>query len=129
MEREKTREAKLDSKGRPLTKQPEAPTELEAEPGQGARRADQVRVAVRLGVFALALSTQTGCEPEAQSAAVDPRIERAVDDARTAAALSAESADRAIESAKRSAERADIAVLMAQAANRAAQRCAGERAR
>jgi len=96
--------AKLDSKGRPLAiRVPEPDDE---------KRTDHklVRTAVRLGVFTFFLSTQTGCEPEAKElpAAIDPRVELAVVNARKAATdavtsslLAGEAAKSALTSAAR----------------------------
>lgn len=72
--------AKLDSKGRPIAVK--APETNEREDGP-----KPVRVAVRLGVLLFALTTQSGCEPaaSAEPEPLDPRIERAVADARAAA--------------------------------------------
>lgn len=77
--RGKASKAKLDSKGRPIAVK--APETNEREDGS-----QPVRVAVRLGVLLCALTTQSGCEPAAtEPAPLDPRIERAVADARAAA--------------------------------------------
>ena len=92
-EKGKAKKAKLDSKGRPIAV--EAP-ELD-------KRADgppPVRVAVRLGVLLCALSTQSGCEPEAEP--LDPRVERAIAEAG--------------EAAKDARAAADVAILAAQTA-------------
>lgn len=94
-EKGEPKKAKLDSQGRPIAV--EAP-ELD-------KRADgptPVRVAVRLGVLLCALSTQSGCEPEAEP--LDPRVERAIAEAGEAA----KSARAAAEIALASAELADV---------------------
>lgn len=76
--RGKAPKAKLDSKGRPIVVK--AP-----EPDNREDGGSPVRVAVRLGCLLLLVSSQSGCEPEARNAELDPRIETAVTDARAAA--------------------------------------------
>lgn len=89
--------AKLDTKGRPLASRVQ-------EPDNEEKRTDHklVRTIVRMGVFAFFLSTQTGCEPEAKElpAAIDPRVETAVADARKAATDAVTSSLLAGEAAK-----------------------------
>jgi len=92
-EKGKAEKAKLDSRGRPIA----------VEAPKLDKRADgpnPVRVAVRLGVLLCALSTQSGCEPEAEP--LDPRVERAI----------AEAGD----AAKDARAAADVAILAAQTA-------------
>jgi hypothetical protein len=87
------KKAKLDSRGRPIA----------VEAPKLDKRADgptPVRVAVRLGVLLCALSTQSGCEPEAEP--LDPRVERAIAEAG--------------EAAKDARAAADVAILAAQTA-------------
>lgn len=97
--REKSRpeKAKLDSRGRPIA----------VEAPKLDKRADgptPVRVAVRLGVLLCALSTQSGCEPEAEP--LDPRVERAIAEA-------GEAAKDARAAAKNALAASDLAMLAA----------------
>jgi hypothetical protein len=104
-EKGEPKKAKLDSQGRPIAV--EAP-ELD-------KRADgptPARVAVRLGVLLCALSTQSGCEPEAEP--LDPRVERAIAEAGEAAKEARAAADDALESA-------ELANMMTAALGRRAQ--------
>jgi len=86
-EKGKAEKAKLDSRGRPIA----------VEAPKLDKRADgptPVRVAVRLGVLLCALSTQSGCEPEAEP--LDPRVERAIAEAGDAAKDARAAADDAL---------------------------------
>lgn len=124
--RGKAAKAKLDSKGRPIA---------EPAPEQDKREDEQkpVRVAVRLGAFLLALSTQSGCERLADKpdplpavaetgaeqivAAADVEAGAAVEDARAAAALaraSSEQAHQSAVSASKSAEQCLALLKLAQ---------------
>lgn len=97
--------AKLDSRGRPIA----------VEAPKLDKRADghaPVRVAVRLGVLLCALSTQSGCEPEAEP--LDPRVERAIAEAGEAAKDARAAADDALASA-------ELADMMTTALGRRAQ--------
>ena len=85
-EKGEPKKAKLDSQGRPIA----------VEAPKLDKRADgstPVRVAVRLGVLLCALSTQSGCEPEAEP--LDPRVERAIAEASEAARDARAAADDA----------------------------------
>ncbi len=89
-EKGEVKKAKLDSQGRPIA----------VEAPKLDKRADgptPVRVAVRLGVLLCALSTQSGCEPEAEP--LDPRVERAIAEAGEAAKDARAAADIALASA------------------------------
>ncbi len=90
-EKGKAEKAKLDSRGRPIA----------VEAPKLDKRADgptPVRVAVRLGVLLCALSTQSGCEPEAEP--LDPRVERAIAEAGEAAKSARAAAEIAIVAAE-----------------------------
>lgn len=96
-EKGKAEKAKLDSRGRPIA----------VEAPKLDKRADgptPVRVAVRLGVLLCALSTQSGCEPEAEP--LDPRVERAIAEAGKAA-------NDARAAAKNALAASDLAMLAA----------------
>lgn len=96
-EKGKAEKAKLDSRGRPIA----------VEAPKLDKRADgptPVRVAVRLGVLLCALSTQSGCEPEAEQ--LDPRVERAIAEAGKAA-------NDARAAAKNALAASDLAMLAA----------------
>lgn len=104
-EKSRPKKAKLDSRGRPIA----------VEAPKLDKRADghaPVRVAVRLGVLLCALSTQSGCEPEAEP--LDPRVERAIAEAGEAAKDARAAADVALASA-------EVADMMTTALGRRAQ--------